>query len=430
MRRLTFRRPAWLTHRPMPAIIGIGLAAASVAVGGCLTVVSGLAGPAASTSRQAAAGFPGAGRPGSPAIGGAGATALSLPFSRPTAMGPVPPPTASAGTGGSQPAASDVANTTSPRLIVPDVIAAVPGGVTAGDIAKLRKIGQVRAVLPIAGGRVAVNGEQVTVLGAPAAKLRPWMPPDTAVRQDVWADFGAGDLVTTTGVARAAGLRAGADYPVSAAVRTGIHFGSTALLGVAGVGGIVSDAAAKRLGLVRNVAVLVNAPAADMLTLTSQVSAALGKGSQVVRLVPVSVSTHLPVDTHVPSGRPASYLGLYQESAVQYCPGLSWTVLAAIGQIESGDGANVGPSTAGALGPMQFLPSTWKIWGMTAFGETGAPNIMDPFDAVPSAARMLCADGAASGGQQLRQAIFDYNHATWYVDEVLSLAGEYANEFS
>ena len=47
---------------------------------------------------------------------------------------------------------------------------------------------------------------------------------------------------------------------------------------------------------------------------------------------------------------------------------------------------------------------------------------MNPFDAVPSAARLLCADGAASGGQSLRTAIFDYNHATWYVDEVLTLA--------
>jgi len=430
VRRLTFRRPAWLTRRPVSAIIGIGLAAASVVVVGFLTIVSGAAGPAASASRQAAGGVPGAARPGSPATGAAGATALSLPWSRPTAIGPVPPSAVSAAAGGKQSAGVDAAGDAPPRLIVPDVIAAVPGGVTAADVAKLRKIGQVRAVLPIAGGRVAVNGKQVTVLSAPAAKLRPWMPPDTAVRQDVWADFGAGDLVTTTGVARAAGLRAGTDYPVSAAVRTGIRYGASALLGVAGVGGIVSDTAAKRLGLVRNVAVLVDAPAANMLTLTSQVNAALGQGSQVVRLVPVSVSTHLPVDTHVPSGRPGSYVELYQESAAQYCPGLSWTVLAAIGQIESGDGANVGPSTAGALGPMQFLPSTWKIWGITAFGETGAPNIMDPFDAVPSAARMLCADGAAAGGQQLRQAIFDYNHATWYVDEVLSLAGEYGTEFS
>ena len=46
---------------------------------------------------------------------------------------------------------------------------------------------------------------------------------------------------------------------------------------------------------------------------------------------------------------------------------------------------------------MQFLPSTWAVWGIDGFGQTGPPDIMNPYDAVPSAARMLCADGAASG---------------------------------
>ena len=125
-----------------------------------------------------------------------------------------------------------------------------------------------------------------------------------------------------------------------------------------------------------------------------------------------------------------TYLELFKASAARYCPGLSWTVLAAIGQIESADGTNVGPSSAGALGPMQFLPSTWKIWGTDGFGQTGLPDIMNPYDAVPSAARLLCADGAAAGGRSLAGAIFDYNHANWYVSEVLALAGQYATDYS
>jgi membrane-bound lytic murein transglycosylase B len=78
---------------------------------------------------------------------------------------------------------------------------------------------------------------------------------------------------------------------------------------------------------------------------------------------------------------------------------------------------------------MQFLVSTWRIWGTDGFGQTGAPDIMNPLDAVPSAARMLCADGAAQGGAALSAAIFDYNHATWYVNEVLAMADEYAQEY-
>ena len=241
--------------------------------------------------------------------------------------------------------------------------------------------------------------------------------------------FAGGQLVTTPAAAGRARLAAGSKYPVAAAVRGQITDGGSALLGVSGVDGVVSQAEGARLGLVSNVAVLVNAPTVSVTTLVSQVRAALRGGARVVGLVPVTESTQLPVDRTVTAGRPASYLQLFRASAALYCPGLSWTVLAAIGQIESGDGQNMGPSTAGALGPMQFLPSTWQAWGIDGFGETGPPDVMDPFDAVPSAARLLCADGATAGAQGLRQAIFDYNHADWYVDEVLTLAAEYAAEY-
>jgi len=195
------------------------------------------------------------------------------------------------------------------------------------------------------------------------------------------------------------------------------------------VDAIVTSGLAARLGLAANVAVLVNAPAADLATLMRQVQDILGPRGKVLNLVPVVTASSLPVDDNVPAGRPANWLQLYRESAAEYCPGLSWTVLAAIGEIESGDGANDGPSTAGTLGPMQFMPSTWRIWGTDGFGQTGSPDIMNPLDAVPSAARMLCADGAASGGAALSAAIFGYNHATWYVSEVLAQAGEYAEEY-
>ena len=338
-------------------------------------------------------------------------------------------PGAAAAPDGSGSAAPGLAGATPTRLVVPDVIATVPGGVSAADVARIRKLGGVRAVLPVDGARIAVNGVWLTVLAAPAAALRPWTPPATAASQRTWLAFTGGQLVTTPAAARQARLAAGGGYPVAAAVGTRITAGGSALLGVSGVDGVVSQAEGARLGLVSNVAVLVNAPTVSVTALVSQVRAALGGQARVVGLVPATASTQLPVDRTVPAGRPASYLELFRASAALYCPGLSWTVLAAIGQIESGDGQNMGPSTAGALGPMQFLPSTWAAWGIDGFGEAGPPNVMDPFDAVPSAARLLCADGATTGGQGLRQAIFDYNHATWYVDEVLTLAAEYAAEY-
>jgi hypothetical protein len=330
---------------------------------------------------------------------------------------------------GTAPNEPGLAGATTTHLVVPDVIASVPGGLTQADLGRLKKLGGVRAVLAIDGARITVNGVRLTVLAAPAAALRPWTPPTTAANQRVWSAVQAGDLITSVQAATAARLVSGGKYPVAAAVSARITDGGDALLGVAGVDGVVNQAVGRKLGLVRNVAVLVNAPAADMTTLVGQVKAALGASARVIGLAPASVSTSLPVDTAPPTGRPANYLQLFQESAARYCPGLSWTVLAAIGQIESADGQNMGPSTAGALGPMQFLPSTWATWGIDGFGDTGAPDIMNPFDAVPSAARLLCAGGATSGGAGLRQAIFGYNHATWYVNEVLTLAAEYAREY-
>jgi Transglycosylase SLT domain len=396
-------------RRSLPTVVGGGLAAVSVAIAVIVATLSGTHG--------GVSGLPGATRgvtdPGTRA---AAATASSA------ATG------ASLGTPSTDHPAS-LTGAATPKLVVPDVIASVPGGVTKADLAAIKKLAGVRAVLAIDGARIKVNGTRLTVLAAPAAALRPWMPPETAASQHVWAAFSAGSLITTEGAATSAKLVTSSSYPASAAVTTRITAGGAALLGVAGVDGIVSEAEGKRLGLVSNVAVLVNAPAANVSVLVGQVQAALGGSAQVIRLVPVEVSTSLPVVAKVASGRPTSYLPLFQQSAARYCPGLSWTVLAAIGQIESADGQNMGPSTAGALGPMQFLPSTWKIWGIAGFGDTGAPNIWNPYDAVPSAARLLCADGATAGSAGLRQAIFDYNHADWYVDEVLTLAGEYAREY-
>jgi hypothetical protein len=197
------------------------------------------------------------------------------------------------------------------------------------------------------------------------------------------------------------------------------------------VDAVVNRTVAARLGLVDSLGVLINAPAANLSSLVGQVKEITGSASHVISLQPTkatkaSAAGQLPVDTSVSSSRPTTYLELYKASAARYCPGLSWTVLAAIGEVESGNGTNVGPSSAGALGPMQFLPSTWKAAGIDGFGDTGTPNIMNPYDAVPSAAVLLCSDGAAKGGQSLYNAIFSYNHADWYVNEVLGIAHEYA----
>jgi hypothetical protein len=436
----------------LPTVAGGGLVAVSVAVAATVAALSGghggASGAAAGLGRARPAGAvtgasAGVGtaraEPGAGAISGGTQTEAVNGHAVPNSAVPNsagPNSTGSTGTGSAGAGSASIAppgpglsGATTTHLVVPDVIASVPGGLTQADVDKVKRLAGVRAVLAIDGARITVNGARLTVLAAPAATLRPWTPPTTAASEQAWSAFAAGKLITTGQAAAAARLTHGGTYPVGAAVSARITDGGTALLGVAGVDGVVSQAEGRKLGLVKNVAMLVNAPAADMAALTGQVQAALGASARVIRLVPVAAPTSLPVDRTPPAGRPANYLQLFQESAARYCPGLSWTVLAAIGQIESADGQNIGPSTAGALGPMQFLPSTWATWGINGFGDTGKPDILNPFDAVPSAARLLCAAGATRSGTGLRQAIFGYNHADWYVDEVLTLAAEYAREY-
>ena len=314
------------------------------------------------------------------------------------------------------------------QLVVPDVLAVIQTGIPRSDVPKIRKLSGVRGVLTVSGGAIKIGGKTANVLGVDPGSFRSWTPVTAAGDQALWQALARGQFVTATAAQRTLGLARAHSYPVTGATQAQLTFGGAAALGIPGVDAVVNSSVAARLGLVPDLAVLINAPADNLATLVTQVRAVTGAQSHVISLQPTTVGVPgpLPVDTSVPTGRPATYMQLYQESAARYCPGLSWTVLAAIGEVESGNGANVGPSSAGALGPMQFMPSTWQVWGIDGFGDTGAPNIMNPFDAVPSAAGMLCADGAAKGGSSLYGAIFAYNHADWYVNEVLAIAREYA----
>src|SRR5215472_4802396 len=254
VRQRTLRRGA------RQAVIGGGLLAVAVAVASCVGAPAGGSAPAHRISQH----------PADPMR--ASADAASLPD--PPRIGATNAPGAPGALGALEaPGAPDRANligAAAPRLVVPDVIAAVPGGATQADLAKIRKLSQVRAVLPIAGARITVNGKPLTVLSAPASALRPWTPPATAASRAVWSGFAAGDLITTASAARELHLVSGREYPVAAAVRATVPFGTKALLGIAGVDAIVNPARARQLGLVPNVAVLINAPAADMTPLVAR----------------------------------------------------------------------------------------------------------------------------------------------------------------
>lgn len=125
---------------------------------------------------------------------------------------------------------------------------------------------------------------------------------------------------------------------------------------------------------------------------------------------------------------PADFLDLYRRAAAT-CPGLSWTVVAAIGSIESSHGRSTAPgvrsgaNSAGAMGPMQFLAETWSAYGVDGDGD-GDRNVYGAVDSAFGTVNYLCESGAGRLAH-LAEALWAYNHAGWYVDDVLALALRY-----
>jgi membrane-bound lytic murein transglycosylase B len=132
----------------------------------------------------------------------------------------------------------------------------------------------------------------------------------------------------------------------------------------------------------------------------------------------------IPSSSCAGSGVPPVLIPIYQRAADAYGLGPQGAaILASINGIESAFGTNMGPSSAGAVGWMQFLPSTWETWGVDANSD-GVRDPYDPEDAIFAAARYLNASGMPT---DTYNAIFSYNHADWYVAEVLANAGCYGS---
>jgi murein DD-endopeptidase MepM/ murein hydrolase activator NlpD len=156
---------------------------------------------------------------------------------------------------------------------------------------------------------------------------------------------------------------------------------------------------------------------ADTFRLLPSVPASLPSAS--VPNQPGQISIPTPISTPPPVPQPLSFqqlVALWQGAGSAY--GIPWEVLASINKVESNFGRNMGPSSAGAVGWMQFMPSTWERWGLDANGD-GVADPWNPEDAIYAAARYL---SAAGGTQDISRGVFAYNHAQWYVDEVLQLA--------
>ncbi|MBB2911838.1 hypothetical protein FHS43_003111 [Streptosporangium becharense] len=372
--------------------------------------------------------------PGPPAAAAPGASAASPPSAGTGTAGAGGGPEGAGGSGGPG------ITPTPPLLLV--VSSSTLTEQTKADISRLEHVQKIDS---FAGGAVRMSGVALNFLAVDPARFRAWTPEAVAGQPRVWDALAGGGFVADSSAARRHGLVLGSEYQVDGGPR--LRAAASAPFGLPGVDGIVSEETGRRLGLLPGVALLVHGPEKAAATVRSGVGRLLSPGAQVVAVgadrtagasadgssggttATAGSSGRAAADRpaaarRVLVGRPASYLELYRKSA-EVCPGLSWTILAAIGQVESSHGRNNGPSSAGAQGPMQFMPATWKAYGVDGDGD-GVADIWSPYDAVPSAANYLCANGAGRGGKKLEKAIWFYNHSWSYVAKVMSVSRGYA----
>jgi peptidoglycan DL-endopeptidase CwlO len=180
------------------------------------------------------------------------------------------------------------------------------------------------------------------------------------------------------------------------------------------------------------------AGAGALLLLAAAVLAAAGATS-----VTPAACQGQPAPSPATTTIPAAYLADYEAAGKAY--GIPWTILAGIGEVESGHGRShlpgvrSGANFAGAAGPMQFgtgglggntwggapvHPATQHDGGYGTDGDhDGIVDVYDPGDAIPSAAAYLRAHGAPAS---MQAAIFAYNHSAAYVTDVLAWAARYA----
>jgi soluble lytic murein transglycosylase-like protein len=147
---------------------------------------------------------------------------------------------------------------------------------------------------------------------------------------------------------------------------------------------------------------------------------------------------------------PGKYLSIYKKAAKKY--GVPWNLLAAIHRVETNFSNNLAVSSAGAIGPTQFMTCTWVGWGYSGCEGHGNAHIpekilsdpdvikkyggygvdadgdgkadpMDLEDAIFSTAHYLAANGGNAG--DIKQAVFAYNHSSKYVADVMSHASRY-----
>lgn len=352
----------------------------------------------------------------------AGPAPIAVASVLPTPSAPATPATSTAAARTAIPATSFIPRQVTPltSLAEPDAMVQLAEPLTASELAAAKAIPALKSVTIVSTGTVGINGAEEQALAVDPSTFRRVTPRPTAASDALWASVAAGNITTELTHDALPSTLVGKTVAVHGKGTRQLRLGALAAFGLPRSSVVMSLSRGEQLGLRPKTGLIVSAPSVSPDTLISELVHATG--GHVDLLGPDAAEATIAGGNNA-KGLPVTWTGLFQQAAAT-CTGLSWTVLAAIGQIESGDGENDGPSVKGAIGPMQFLPATFKEYAVDG-DHDGKTNALDAYDAVPTTARMLCTDGAGNGPAGLKAAIFAYNHADWYVAEVLALAARY-----
>jgi hypothetical protein len=311
------------------------------------------------------------------------------------------------------------------RLVTPDAIIRLSHPAGRRALRRFRALDGVHATAVLSRGRIYLGGHPVTVVAANLAAVRRFTPQFTAKSQPLWDSLAGGALTISYSSVNGFRRMLGATLVAHThdRITLPLRIGAFASLGLGKADGLVDATTGMMLDLQPARELVVSAHHLPMSTLRAEARRIFGGRTRVYSQRPKTIRVDVMSD-YARATIPPAYLRLYQAAATT-CAGLPWTVLAAIGGVETGHGADTHVSSKGAIGPMQFLPSTFAAYAVDGNGD-GVADIHNPDDAVYTAARYLCLWGAGRGGQSLYDAVFAYNHADWYVRRVFALANAYA----
>ena len=282
------------------------------------------------------------------------------------------------------------------------------------------------------GAEIKAGNRPVSVIGVNPSQFRSWVPLQTASDQRFWTALAGGQFVASQSARTSLGLHRGASYQLTGSTSQAVTFGAAASLGIGGVDLLVDTQLSRKLGLVHRVAALISAPGVSLATLTAKVRAVLGPSAKIVSLRQQQLPAALATTAARRLARPAAH---HLPAAV---PGLRRPVLP--GPVLDGARRDRPDRERGRhqRRPVQRRRARADAVPAVDLGGLGHRRIRPDR---PAGHHEPLRRGAVGGQDAVRRRrrrgrqrrwrprSSTTTTPTWYVNEVLALAAEYARDF-